>query len=59
MYPKSSAISLFTSYQAGKKDFIVNPNFDKQVLDFSYVTAGDKVLTNSVEVNKCVSLMNQ
>ena len=59
MYPKTSAISLFTSYQAGKKDYTANPNFDKKVLDFSYVTAWDKVLTNSVEVNKCVAVLNQ
>ena len=48
MFPKSPVISLFTSYQAGKKDYTANPNFDKKILDFSYVTAGDKILTNSV-----------
>ena len=59
MFPKTPVISLFTSYQAGKKDYTVDPNFDKWVLDFSYATAGDKILTNSVEVNKCVALLNQ
>jgi hypothetical protein len=59
MYPKTPVISLFTSYQAGKKSYTANPNMDKQILDFSYATAGDKILTNSVEVNKCVALLNQ
>ena len=59
MYPNSSVVSLFTSYQAGKKDYVVNPNFGNKVLDFSYATAWDKILTNSVEVNKCVAVMNQ
>jgi uncharacterized membrane protein len=59
MIPKTPVISLFTSYQAGKKDYTANPSFEKKVLDFSYVTAGDKILTNSVEVNKCVAVLNQ
>ncbi|MBQ5945541.1 hypothetical protein IJL65_04035 [bacterium] len=59
MVPKTPVVSLFTSYQAGKKDYTANPDFNKSVLDFSYATAGDKTLTNSVEVNKCVSLLNQ
>ena len=59
VYPKSPVLSLFTSYQAGYKNFIYNPDLSKTVLDFSYVTAWDKLLTNSVGVNRCVALTNQ
>ena len=59
LYPKSSVLSLFTSYQAGQKDFKYNPDLSQVALDFSYVTAWSKLLTNSVEVNKCVALTNQ
>ena len=59
IYPKSPVLSLFTSYQAGSKNFIYNPDLSKTVLDFSYVTAWDKLLTNSVGVNRCVALTNQ
>ena len=59
LYPKSSVLSLFTSYQAWHKSFTYNPNLSKTVLDFAYLTAWDKLLTNSVEVNKCVALTNQ
>ena len=59
MYPKTSVLSLFTSYQAGQKNFLYAPNLSNTVLDFSYPNAWDKLLTNSVEVNKCVALVNQ
>ena len=59
VYPKSPVLSLFTSYQAGYKNFIYNPDLSKTVLDFSYLTAWDKILTNSVDVNRCVALTNQ
>ena len=59
LYPGSSVLSLFTSYQVGQKKFLYNPNLSKIVLDFSYSNAWDKLLTNMVEVNKCVALMNQ
>ena len=39
MYPRSPVMSLFTSYQAGKKNFVVNPDLNNTVLDFAYVTA--------------------
>ena len=59
MYPTTPIISLFTSYQAGHKNFLYAPNLSNTVLNFSYPNAWDKLLTNSVEVNKCVALVNQ
>ena len=59
MYPRSSVMSLFTSYEAWQKRFLYNPNLSNLVLDYSYTNAWDKLLTNSVEVNRCVSLLNQ
>ena len=59
MYPKTSVMSLFTSYQVWQKRFLYNPDFSKTLLDFSYSSAGDKLLTNLVEVNRCVALLNQ
>jgi hypothetical protein len=37
----------------------LNPVLSDVVLDFGYSVAGDKTLSNMVEVNKCVSLLNQ
>ena len=59
MYPKTSVMSLFTSYQVWQKRFLYNPDFSKTLLNFSYSSAGDKLLTNLVEVNRCVALLNQ
>ena len=59
MYPKTPVMSLFTSYQVWQKRFIYNPDFSKLLLDFTYADAWDKLLTNSVEVNRCVALVNQ
>ena len=59
MYPRTSILSLFTSYQIGQKNFLYNPNLFTLNLDYSYSSAWDKLLTNLVEVNRCVSLMNQ
>ena len=58
-YPKSSILSLFTSYQLGSRMFVVAPDLSKTILDFSYSTAWDKLLTNMVEINRCVALTNQ
>ena len=59
VYPKTSVSSLFTSYQAWSKQYFSNPVLSDVVLDFGYSVAGDKTLSNMVEVNKCVSLLNQ
>ena len=59
MYPKTSVMSLFTSYQVWQKTFLYNPDLTKTLLNFSYSTAWDKLLTNSVAVNRCVALVNQ
>ena len=59
VYPKSSVLSLFTSYQAWQKKILYNPNLAQIVLDYAYRTAWDKILTNSVDVNRCVALTNQ
>ena len=59
MYPNTPILSLFTSYQAGQKLFLSSPNLWKTILNFAYTTAWDKTLINSVEVNKCVALINQ
>ena len=59
MYPKISVMSLFTSYQVWQKRFLYNPDFSKILLDFSYSNGWNKLLTNIVEVNRCVTLLNQ
>ena len=59
MYPRTSILSLFTDYQLGDKRFIVNPNLNQSIIDFAYMTAWDKILTNSADINICVSLSNQ
>ena len=59
MYPRSSILSLFTSYQIWHKNYLSNPILSDTVLDYGYSVAGDKLLTNLVEVNRCVALMNQ
>ena len=58
-YPTTPVMSLFTSYQIWHKNFLYNPDLSKTILDFSYSSAWDKLLTNSVEVNRCVALANQ
>ena len=58
-FPKTPVLSLFTSYQAWQKNYVVSPNLASIVLDYSYTTAWDKLLTNSVEINRCVSLVSQ
>ena len=58
-YPKAPVLSLFTSYQAGSRIFLTAPDLAKTILDFSYSTAWDKLLTNTVEINRCVALTNQ
>ena len=59
MYPKTSILSLFTDYQLGEKRYLVGPDLSKSTMDFAYLTAWDKILTNSADVNRCVSLSNQ
>ena len=59
MYPRSSILSLFTSYQIWHNNYLSNPILSDTILDFGYSVAGDKLLTNLVEVNRCVALMNQ
>ena len=60
IYPiKTPIASLFTSYEIGHKNFLYSPDLSKTVLDFAYATAWDKLISNSVEVNRCVSLVNQ
>ena len=59
IYPTTPVMSLFTSYQIWQKSFLYNPDLSKTVLNFSYSNAWDKLLTNSVEVNRCVALVNQ
>ena len=58
-YPVSHVLSLFTSYQAWQKNFVYSPNLSQMILNSAYVTAWDKLLTNSIEINRCVALMNQ
>ena len=59
VYPRTSVMSLFTSYQLWQKKFLYNPDFSKLLLDYAYSNAWDKLLTNSVEINRCVALLNQ
>ena len=59
IYPNTPVLSLFTSYQAWQKQFLTSPNLWQIVLNYAYATAWDKKLINSVEVNKCVALINQ
>jgi len=59
LYPIAPVLSLFTSYQPGYRTTVYNPNLAQTILDYAYSTAWDKLLTNSVEVNRCVDLINQ
>ena len=59
VYPKGSMLSLFTSYFAWQKDYISNPDESDMFLDKSYPSAWNMTLTNSVMINKCVSVLNQ
>ena len=58
-FPKTSVLSLFTSYQVGQKNYLIRPDLSRIVLDYAYTSAGDELLTNSVEINRCVALTNQ
>jgi len=58
-YPQTSILSLFTSYQMGAKLFLLNPDLANTILNYSYSTAWDKLLTNTVEINRCIALTNQ
>ena len=59
MYPNVPVLSLFTSYQAWQKQFLSSPNLANTILNFAYATAWDKTLTNTIELNRCIALINQ
>ena len=52
-------LSLLTSYQAWHKNYVSNPVLSNFLLNYAYTTAWDVILTNFVEINKCVALTNQ
>ena len=59
IYPKSPVLSLYTNYFAWQKNYVLNPDESDMAINRSYPSAWNMILTNSVMINKCVSLLNQ
>ena len=59
IYPKTQALSLISNYQSLNRYILFSPDLSQVSLNFVSSVAGKNMLINTVDVNQCVSLINQ